>query len=326
MRSSFYALAIAVVISSHSTAGENNTNSQLQALQKRQNPVAGKWFRLPYSYPLLFIPVRDDGSGQLELSYFISGFIPPKAGRFNVELCTNLKCFPKKAFHLSVRLHKQIVIRTHKDEDKWAPEQTIGAMPFTRGTYFTLEIRSEQTQYKIFVNGTFFTTYDYAVPKEDVRYIKVFGDVNINRVAESGTRRTGIAIYYLRTLATGDRLRFKIRMIPGSEWRFTIYLCDKTYVPGTIDFPIAYTMSRRQDGEWGNMFATGRGTIVRYPKQNFTAQDNFQVDLEILDGLVKAYVDNKFTGELVVDTSSVYFQYLQGEGYSQSTSECYRLP
>ncbi|XP_059177264.1 uncharacterized protein LOC131956720 [Physella acuta] len=199
-------------------------------------------------------------------------------------------------------------------------------MPFTRGTYFTLEIRPEQTRYKISVNGTFFTTYDYAVPKEDVKYIKVFGDVNIHRVGESRTPRTGRAIYYLRTLATGDRLRSKITMIPGSKWEFRIYLYDKTYVRGMIDFPIAYQMSRRQDGEFGNMFSTGRGTLLRCPKQNFTVQDNFQVDLEILDGLVKSYVDNKFTGELVADTSSVFYQVLQVECYSQVTSECYHIP
>ncbi|XP_059177262.1 uncharacterized protein LOC131956719 [Physella acuta] len=326
MRSSFYALALAVVISSHSTAGENNTNSQLPALQKRQNRVPGKWFQLPYSYPLLFTPVGDDGSGQIELSYIISGFIPPRAVRFTLELCTTLTCFHEKAFHFSVRLNTQIVIRTHKNVNNWAPEQTRGAMPFTRGTYFTLEIRPEQTRYKISVNGTFFTTYDYAVPKEDVKYIKVFGDVNINRVAESGTRRKATGIYYLRTLATGDNLRSKITMIPGSRWRFTIYLCDETYVPGMDDFPIAYQMSRRQDGQFGNMFLTRIGTVVRYPKQNFTAQDNFQVDLEILDGLVKSYVDNKYTGEHVVDTSRVFYQVLHGEGYSQATSECYRIP
>ncbi|XP_059155124.1 uncharacterized protein LOC131940482 [Physella acuta] len=164
------------------TSGGNTSIIQHEGFQTRQMPTFTTEYLLPYTYEIMFQYVR---TARYEVSYVIRGYTPPNSQKFTVELCNTKDCYVDKALHLSVRFNKQYVVRTGKKDGKWEREVTRGDMPFTRGSNFVLEIRSNRGgRYRIYVNNLFFTDFNYIVPMEGVRYIMVFGDVKIRKMSE----------------------------------------------------------------------------------------------------------------------------------------------
>lgn len=78
-------------------------------------------------------------------------FISVSPLRFIVELCPEFDCFPDKTLHISVRLNKQIVVRTHRYGGRWGQENISGDMPFTRGNNFTLKIQVTAPKYQVVI-------------------------------------------------------------------------------------------------------------------------------------------------------------------------------
>ncbi|XP_059154776.1 uncharacterized protein LOC131940170 [Physella acuta] len=108
-------------------------------------------------------------------------------------------------------------------DGKWAKEERNGDMPFNRGTNFTLKIEAAELKYQVYVNGLYFCDYRYAVAIQQLGFIKVFGDVHINRTSVSIHHQT---IELRRNIEIGDWIRYE--MTRSSDLERFIHIGNET--------------------------------------------------------------------------------------------------
>ncbi|XP_059142036.1 uncharacterized protein LOC131929713 [Physella acuta] len=272
------------------TTGENASISLPESFQTRQASSKNKWFPMPHTDEMLLTTLNDS-------TYIITGFIPPHAAKFAVELCPESTCYPIKAFHFSVRFNAQVVVRTHRLETGWGKEQTRGGMPFTRGTNFNLRIRVTASKYQVYVNHRFFTDYTYEFPYEQVGFIKVFGSVLINRTAVLNVGK-GDRVSLRRSLKDGDWIRHEV-VVSKNATRYWFYISNTLL--GTSVFAI----EAHKGGTFQTCCTGSDGAELLSINKTFTDL-NIIMETEFLsDGVVKIYDDKNFLTTIRVTNLTV---------------------
>ncbi|KAH9489413.1 hypothetical protein Btru_037651 [Bulinus truncatus] len=114
----------------------------------------------------------------------IEGVPTLNCNSFNINLCTGKDIATcDTALHFNPRFNLGLVVLTHKlkDQSYYSTEERKEGIPFTRGVGFQLRIIVKKDAYQIVVNNTTFS-YSHRVPKENVKYLHILGDITISQI------------------------------------------------------------------------------------------------------------------------------------------------
>ncbi|KAL7729866.1 hypothetical protein ACLKA6_014719 [Drosophila palustris] len=88
------------------------------------------------------------------------------------------------ALHINPRLSRKFIVRNTKIDGFWGPEEVITPSSFTlsRGSRFKIQVLVTSDCYLISINNHPFAQYKHRLPFEDVRILRVDGDVELYQI------------------------------------------------------------------------------------------------------------------------------------------------
>ena len=99
---------------------------------------------------------------------YISGRAPNTSTNFTIDLVQSpVRTYSDDKIHLRLKVQletPQVVIRNSRAGSSWGAEERNGAMPFSPGQHFTVQIVAQLFGFEVAVNGNHFTTYLYRQP------------------------------------------------------------------------------------------------------------------------------------------------------------------
>ncbi|KAK6181409.1 hypothetical protein SNE40_009261 [Patella caerulea] len=222
----------------------------------------------------------------------IRGVILPDAQSFAV----NFNCDSdgeNTGFHFNPRQFSNIVLRNSKFGD-WGEEETDSPdFPFHPGQYFDLLIIATQGRFNVYVNGKFFTLFNYRCPVEDMKYIYCGGDLSIADVDIYEPLRDDFSKEIKSGLEKSDMIVVKGFFYPEGE-SFSINLLNGYSI---ADSDIAFHLNpRRNEGEviMNSRFGGDWGGEERVPNPPaFLELLPFEVKIIVKSSKFKVYVNGK---------------------------------
>ncbi|XP_035240191.1 uncharacterized protein LOC118209140 [Anguilla anguilla] len=126
------------------------------------------------------------------MSVLFRGTVPQKINRFSINLYCEEKEGCDNAFHFNPRFHSNVVVfNTHRNGG-WENEERPTGFPFCWGEDFEILYIITSEGYQVKVNGKEFHLYKHRMPVEQVRDIKIFGEVSMHTVNIIQGGRKGI--------------------------------------------------------------------------------------------------------------------------------------
>lgn len=93
---------------------------------------------------------------------------------------------PEISLHLSIRFNDFAIVRNHKQEHYWGPEEREGGFPLSQGQPFEIIILAEHNRFKVAVNGRHFCEFNYRLPLGSAQFLYINGPVTISTVTIEG--------------------------------------------------------------------------------------------------------------------------------------------
>lgn len=117
----------------------------------------------------------------------LNGSIPSNSYRFSVDLmCKNNT---DVALHVSIRFDQKTIVRNSFLNNNWLEEERNPPIfPVAAGRKFELIILTEETHFKIAVNGHHVAEYKHRFPFHAVKSLYIKGEVQISRISYHSMR------------------------------------------------------------------------------------------------------------------------------------------
>ncbi|XP_060549791.1 uncharacterized protein LOC117677719 isoform X2 [Pantherophis guttatus] len=127
---------------------------------------------LPYHHPV-------PGGLRPGMAVYIQGSVPKDSNRFGVDFAFAKYQGPDIPFHFNPRFSwwNKVVLNSF-ESGRWRKEEKR-KMPFRKGEHFKVIFMVTEAGYQILVNRKQFYVFRHRIPPQSVRFIKVFGDLEL---------------------------------------------------------------------------------------------------------------------------------------------------
>lgn len=88
--------------------------------------------------------------------------------------------------HLSIRLDKNVIVRTHLENQNWGPEERDGSCPISRGQFLEMLILAQNDCFKVAINGQHFCEFNHRLPLSSAQFVYIDGELTIESITLEG--------------------------------------------------------------------------------------------------------------------------------------------
>lgn len=132
----------------------------------------GKYYPVPYQAGV-------EGGFTPGKRLVVSGMPEKKCEMFAINL---MNANNDIVFHLNPRYNKKTMIRNAMLGGSWGTEESEGKFPLSADTLFDINVVNEPYAFQIYVNGAHFCAFAHRGEPNDIKGIKINGDVELHGV------------------------------------------------------------------------------------------------------------------------------------------------
>jgi len=132
----------------------------------------GKYYPVPYQAGI-------EGGFTPGKRLVVSGLPEKKCEMFAINL---LNANNDIVLHVNPRYNKKVIIRNAMLANAWGQEEAEGKFPLTADTLFDINIVNEQHSFQVYVNGQHFCAFAHRSDPNDIKGLKIHGDVELHGV------------------------------------------------------------------------------------------------------------------------------------------------
>ncbi|XP_075220650.1 tectonin beta-propeller repeat-containing peroxin 23 isoform X2 [Lycorma delicatula] len=174
-----------------------------------------------------------------------TGVVLDSAERFHVDFQCNYQSSASNnkavdvAFHFNPRFTEEIIVRNTKIDGNWGHEEREGALVFSKGSTFVLDIYCWEEAFKVVVNGSVYCYYEHRIKPHLITHVAICGSVDVH-TAVYYSKRVILSLSEMFWRQMGGHLQFVETCSKGITWGIA---ADNT--------PWVYTRG------WGGTFLAG---------------------------------------------------------------------